>query len=94
MSLSPDPYQRIADVIGSHHGPEARRDQLSLYVAIGDSFTAGTGSPPARRGRIVSRAALRLRNPSLAFRNLAVDGATSAEVSSSSARRSSSSPTS
>ena len=80
MSLSPDPYQRIADVIGSHHGPEARRDQLSLYVAIGDSFTAGTGSPPGEAWPDRLASALRLRNPSLAFRNLAVEGATSAEV--------------
>jgi lysophospholipase L1-like esterase len=75
-----DPFARIADVIESQHSPEARRDQLSLYVAMGDSFTAGTGSAAGDAWPERLAAALRLRHPSLAFRNLAVHGATSAEV--------------
>lgn len=54
---------------------------VSTYAALGDSFTAGHGS--AEEGspwpdRIA--AGLRRANPGLAYRNLAVDGATSAEV--------------
>lgn len=75
-----DPFARIAEVIESQHSPEARRHQLSLYVAMGDSFTAGTGSPTGKAWPDRLAACLRLRHPSLAFRNLAVEGATSAEV--------------
>ena len=42
-----DPYARIAEELS----PRARKRRLSLYVAMGDSFTAGTGSPR----RIASR---------------------------------------
>ena len=52
-------------MIGSHHGPEARRGQLSLYVAIGDSFTAGTGCAAGEAWPERLAAALRARNPSL-----------------------------
>ena len=55
--------------------------QLSLYVALGDSFTAGTGCPPGEAwpDRLASGAA-RAQPVGLAFRNLAVEGATSAQV--------------
>jgi lysophospholipase L1-like esterase len=51
-----------------------------LYVALGDSFTAGTGCAagdawPDRLAR-----GLRAGNPQLALRNLALEGATSADV--------------
>ncbi|MQA74037.1 MAG: SGNH/GDSL hydrolase family protein [Solirubrobacterales bacterium] len=77
---SADPFARIADVIESQRSPEARREQLSLYVAMGDSFTAGTGCPTGDAWPDRLAACLRLRHPSLAFRNLAVEGATSGEV--------------
>jgi len=54
---------------------------VSAYAALGDSFTAGHGS--VEEGdpwpdRVAAR--LRAVNPQLAYGNLAVDGATSAEV--------------
>jgi lysophospholipase L1-like esterase len=75
-----DPLARIAQVIQSQRWPEARREELSLYAALGDSFTAGTGCPPGEAWPERLATGLRARNPSLAFRNLAVEGATSAEV--------------
>lgn len=54
---------------------------VSTYAALGDSFTAGHGSEEEGRpwpDRVAGR--LRAVNPDLTYRNLAVDGATSAEV--------------
>lgn len=53
---------------------------ISTYVALGDSFTAGNGSPSAERWADRLAARLRIRNPELAYENLAVAGATSASV--------------
>lgn len=55
---------------------------VSTYVALGDSFTAGHGSVEEEGDPWPDRiaAALRRVNPDLSYRNLAVDGATSAEV--------------
>lgn len=75
-----DPFAVISRVISSQLMPEARRQQLSCYVALGDSFTAGTGVPGGTGWADRLAGALRLRNPALAYRNLAVDGATSGEV--------------
>ena len=75
MSLR-DPLARIADELS----PEATGRRLSLYVALGDSFTAGTGCAPGEAWPERLAAALRRHNPSLALRNLAVQGATSADV--------------
>ena len=76
-----DPLAEIARVLAARHdSPEARRTDLSLYVAIGDSFTAGTGCEPGEAWPERLASGLRRRSPSLAFRNLAVHGATSAEV--------------
>ena len=80
MALSMDPLARIARALERRESPEARRAELSLYVAVGDSFTAGTGCPPGCAWADRLADGLRERHPSLAFRNLAVDGATSAEV--------------
>lgn len=78
--MSIDPLARIVRAFERRESPEARRAELSLYVAIGDSFTAGTGcaSGAAWADRLAD--GLREHSPSLAFRNLAVHGATSAEV--------------
>ncbi|MGE5408589.1 MAG: SGNH/GDSL hydrolase family protein [Syntrophothermus sp.] len=53
---------------------------VSTFVALGDSFTAGRESIDAERWADRLAAALRAVNPRLAYRNLAVDGAGSAEV--------------
>ena len=73
-----DPFALIARTM-SERRPIARR-RLSLYVALGDSFTAGTGSNPGDAWPERLAAGLRAHNPSIAFRNLAVEGATSAQV--------------
>jgi lysophospholipase L1-like esterase len=53
---------------------------VSTYVALGDSFTAGRESVEAERWADRLAAGLRAVNPSLVYRNLAVDGASSAAV--------------
>lgn len=53
---------------------------VSTYVALGDSFTAGRGSADGEPWADRIAAGLRAVNPALAYRNLAVDGATSAAV--------------
>ena len=59
-----------------------RAQGLRLYVAIGDSFTAGTGCEPGTAWPERLAAALRASSPDLELVNLAVHGATSAEVAS------------
>lgn len=53
---------------------------MSTYAALGDSFTAGGGAGEGERWADRLAASLRARNPGLVYRNLAVDGATSAAV--------------
>jgi lysophospholipase L1-like esterase len=53
---------------------------VSAYAALGDSFTAGRDSVEAMRWADRLAGALRGVNPELAYRNLAVDGADSADV--------------
>jgi lysophospholipase L1-like esterase len=53
---------------------------VSTYVALGDSFTAGRESIAAERWADRLADGLRAVNPGLTYRNLAVDGASSAEV--------------
>jgi lysophospholipase L1-like esterase len=53
---------------------------VSTYVALGDSFTAGRESIEAKRWADRLAGALRAVNPALVYRNLAIDGATSAAV--------------
>jgi lysophospholipase L1-like esterase len=57
-----------------------RRRQVSTYVAMGDSFTAGNGCPPEERWPDLLVADLRPENPGLQYFNLARDGATSSDV--------------
>ena len=54
--------------------------RLSLYVALGDSFTAGAGAVDGEAWPDLLVDRLVEHNPTLALRNLAVDGATSGEV--------------
>jgi lysophospholipase L1-like esterase len=53
---------------------------VRAYAALGDSFTAGRDSIDAERWPDLLAAGLRRSNPDLRYENLAVDGATSAEV--------------
>jgi lysophospholipase L1-like esterase len=53
---------------------------VASYAAIGDSFTAGRDSVDAERWADLLAAGMRRVNPALRYENLAVDGATSAEV--------------
>ena len=50
------------------------------YAALGDSFTAGRDSIDAERWADLLALGMRRVNPELRYENLAVDGATSAEV--------------
>jgi lysophospholipase L1-like esterase len=54
--------------------------RIESYVALGDSFTAGRESVIGQRWADRLAAGLREVNPDLAYENLAVDGANSAEV--------------
>jgi lysophospholipase L1-like esterase len=53
---------------------------VRAYAALGDSFTAGRDSVDAERWADLLAAGMRRVNPALRYENLAVDGATSAEV--------------
>lgn len=53
---------------------------VTAYAALGDSFTAGRESIEAERWADRLATWLRGANPGLVYRNLALDGATSAEV--------------
>ncbi len=53
---------------------------VRAYAALGDSFTAGRDSVDAERWADLLAAGMRRVNPELRYENLAVDGATSAEV--------------
>jgi lysophospholipase L1-like esterase len=61
-------------------GPRGSGRPVSAYAALGDSFTAGDGCPDGERWADRLAASLRRSNPGLAYRNLAVDGASSAAV--------------
>jgi lysophospholipase L1-like esterase len=60
--------------------PDHRARRLALYTAVGDSFTAGTGTAAGQAWPELLAAGLRARNPGFRLRNLAVEGATSDEV--------------
>jgi lysophospholipase L1-like esterase len=53
---------------------------VRAYAALGDSFTAGRDSIDAERWADLLAAGMRRVNPELRYANLAIDGATSAEV--------------
>ena len=77
--MSVNPEARIARAPAARLGA-AITEEPALYVAIGDSFTAGTGCSRGEAWPERLAAWLRQRNPRLGFRNLAVHGATSGEV--------------
>jgi lysophospholipase L1-like esterase len=74
-----DPQWVIAQTLT---GPEkARRpSDPRCYVAMGDSFTAGARCEARERWPDILASSMRRRRPGLHYENLAVDGATSAEV--------------
>ena len=69
-----DPFAVIARYLGAS---QRRPREIGCYVALGDSFTAGTGCAPGESWADRLAAALREVHPRLAYRNLAVEGATS-----------------
>ena len=77
--MTEDPLVTIARALREHGDHEAPR-RVSCYAALGDSFTAGTGSPEGLGWADRIAASLRRRDSVSVYRNLAVDGATSADV--------------
>jgi len=77
-----DPYARIARALSVSGGPVAHEASRPIrsYAALGDSFTAGTGCAPGEpwADRLAER--LAASQPGFVYRNLAVEGATSADV--------------
>jgi phosphatidylinositol alpha 1,6-mannosyltransferase len=77
--MTEDPLVTIARALRDHGDQEPPR-AVSCYTPLGDSFTAGTGSPDGSGWADRIAAALRRRDSAFAYRNLAEDGATSADV--------------
>ena len=77
--MSEDPFVTIARALREHGRFEPPR-RVSCYVALGDSFTAGSGSPEGLGWSHRVAEGLRRRNAAVVYRNLAEDGATSADV--------------
>jgi lysophospholipase L1-like esterase len=77
--MTEDPLVTIARCLREHGGQEPPR-AVSCYAALGDSFTAGTGSPEGLGWADRVAGSLRRRSSAFVYRNLAVDGATSADV--------------
>lgn len=73
-----DPYAIMARHLGGERQNGGR--PVSCFVALGDSFTAGTGCADGERWADRVATKLRLRNPRLTYSNLAVEGATSEVV--------------
>jgi lysophospholipase L1-like esterase len=74
--MTRDPMAQIAEELS----PAACGERLSLYVALGDSFTAGTGCAPGEAWPERLATWMRAASPALELQNLAVEGATSTEV--------------
>jgi phosphatidylinositol alpha 1,6-mannosyltransferase len=77
--MTEDPFVTIARALREHPDGEPPR-AVSCYVALGDSFTAGTGSPEGLGWADRIAGSLQRRNSAFVYRNLAEDGATSADV--------------
>jgi lysophospholipase L1-like esterase len=77
--MSEDPFVTIARALREHRPPEPPRG-VSCYAALGDSFTAGTGSPEGLGWSHRIARGLRRRNAAFVYRTLAEDGATSENV--------------
>jgi phosphatidylinositol alpha 1,6-mannosyltransferase len=77
--MTEDPLVTIARALREHGRREPPRG-ISCYVALGDSFTAGTGSREGLGWADRIAASLGRRNSAFVYRNLATDGAMSADV--------------
>lgn len=75
-----DPFAEIARVLAPRPSPDQRRPVIGSYAALGDSFTAGTGCSPGESWADRLAARLAARRAGFLYRNLAVEGATSAAV--------------
>jgi lysophospholipase L1-like esterase len=53
---------------------------IRAFAALGDSFTAGTGSEPGTAWADLLALRLRRQDPDLTYRNLAAEGATTADL--------------
>ena len=71
-----DPVAQLAAELS----PREHSRRLALYVALGDSFTAGAGADDGEAWPELLTERLEAEHPTIALRNLAVDGATSSEV--------------
>ena len=74
-----DPYAKIAHAL-SGSMPSAPGLRFECYAALGDSFTAGTGSDPGQPWADRVAHYLRAQNPDLMYRNFAMEGARSDQV--------------
>ncbi len=75
-----DPFAEIARVLSPQPSPDRRPPVIGSYAALGDSFTAGTGTGPGECWADRLAARLAARRDGFLYRNLAVEGATSAAV--------------
>ncbi|MDX6583817.1 MAG: hypothetical protein QOI10_3001 [Solirubrobacterales bacterium] len=73
-----DPHPVIA--AARAEAPDRRSATIRSYAALGDSFTAGTGCDPGERWPDHLAAIVGRDSPRFAYRNLAVEGATSTSV--------------
>ena len=74
-----DPYAVIARVLRESPATEARLS-YACYVALGDSFSAGTGCEPGKAWPDLLARTLRRRSPDLVYSNLGQEGARSDDV--------------
>jgi lysophospholipase L1-like esterase len=77
---SRDPYSILSEAIATRPALPPSRRAPSCYVALGDSFTAGTGCGAGEGWADRLANAIRAHHGELTYRNLAADGATSADV--------------
>jgi lysophospholipase L1-like esterase len=78
MSLR-DPFVTIAESLAAARRTQGPRE-LFCYVALGDSFTAGTGCAPGESWADRLAASLRAAHSPLGYYNLAAEGAMSVDV--------------
>lgn len=74
-----DPLVVISESLAAARRARGERE-LFCYAALGDSFTAGKGCAPEQRWTDRLAAALRAVHSPMGYYNLAVEGATSADV--------------
>lgn len=75
-----DPFAEIARALSPETPDADQPPVIRSYAALGDSFTAGTGCGPGECWADRLAAELAARKAGFVYRNLAVEGATSAQV--------------